>query len=211
MNHRQPQSQVRRVVPVRDIVLRDAVDRIFSDGFFSSPFRPAWGNGFNGAGGAGGSRTGIALDVYETPEEVVIIAAVPGLGPDDISVTVHESTVTLSGQLPNVAQSEDARQATWYIHELPYGHFQRSLKLPVEIDADGADASFDNGILHLHLPKASQARPRQITVRRSDAAPAPSLALPETERAQADLAPATAAAPNGHGDRAGIGEVIART
>jgi HSP20 family protein len=190
-------------VPVNGLNVRDAVDRIFNDNFFNSPFRSVWGNGFNG-GGSGGSRSGIALDVYETAREVVIIAAVPGLGPDDINVSVHENTVTLSGQLPNVAQSAEAKQATWYIHELPYGSFQRSLKLPVDIDPDGADATFENGILHLHLPKATQARPRQITVRRSEPrATAEPLALPEDE---APTEPVT----NGTGDHADIGEAVTR-
>jgi HSP20 family protein len=191
-------------LPVARVELRDAVDRLFGDSFFNSPFRSVWGSGFDG-GGPGANRTGIALDVYETEREVVIIAAVPGLGPDDISVSVHDNTVTLSGQLPNVVQSAEAKQATWYIHELPYGRFQRSLKLPVEIDPDAADATFDNGILHLHLPKATQARPRQIAVRRPDAqaearpAEAP-LALPEDDRAER----------NGTGDHAEVGEPVAR-
>ena len=200
MNNRYPTQRV--TVPVGGMSMRDAVDRIFNDSFFNSPFRSVWGGGFNG--GSGASRLGIAIDVYETAREVVIIAAVPGLGPDDINVQVHDNTVTLSGQLPNVAQSEDARQATWYIHELPYGRFQRSLKLPVEIDADAADATFENGILQLHLPKASQARPRQITVRRSEPATPESLALPEDETRDV---PAT----NGTGDHVDVGDVIVRS
>ncbi len=197
MNTRLPRQVV--TIPVGGITVRDAVDRIFSDPFFNSPFRSVWGGGFNG--GSSGGRLGIAIDVYETTREVVIIAAVPGLGPDDINVSVHDNTVTLSGQLPNVAQSEEAKQATWYIHELPYGSFQRSLKLPVEIDPDGADATFENGILHLHLPKASQSRPRQITVRRSDATTSEPLALPTEETSGS---PTT----NGTGHHADVGETI---
>ena len=189
-----------RSVPVAQLRSRDPFDRLFNDAFFTSPFRPSWGNGFNG--GAGGNRLGVAIDVYETDSEVVIIAAVPGLGPDDITVSVLENTVTLSGQLPNVAQSADARQATWYVHELPYGNFQRSLKLPVDIDPDGADATFENGIVSLHLPKARQSRPRQIAVRRNEQ-PAPEpLALTDEEHES----PKSSA--NGHGDHRSIGEPV---
>ncbi len=199
MSNRYPPQRV--TIPVTGITMRDAMDRIFNDSFFNSPFRSVWGGSFNG--GSGASPLGIAIDVYETAREVVIIAAVPGLGPDDISVQVHENTVTLSGQLPNVAQSEEAKQATWYIHELPYGHFQRSLKLPVEIDPDAADATFENGILQLHLPKATQSRPRQITVRRSEQ-PAPErLALPEEETSESSGV-------NGTGNPTDIGEPIRR-
>jgi HSP20 family protein len=200
MNNRQAGHFVS--VPVRGLIARDAVDRIFNDSFFNSPFRSVWGGGFNG--GSGGNRLGIAIDVYETAREVVIIAAVPGLGPDDINVSVHENTVTLSGQLPNVAQSEEAKQATWYIHELPYGNFQRSLKLPVEIDPDGADATFENGILHLHLPKATQSRPRQITVRRGERTAPEPLALPDEDNGSAPVT-------NGTGEKADIGDVITRS
>ncbi|HEV2527487.1 MAG TPA: Hsp20/alpha crystallin family protein [Thermomicrobiales bacterium] len=193
-------TQMQRA-PLARIDVRDAMDRLFNENFFNSPFRSVWGSGFDGGNGPS-SRSGIALDVYETEDEVVIIAAVPGLGPDDINVSVHDNTVTLSGQLPNVAQSAEAREATWYIHELPYGSFQRSLKLPVEIDPDAADATFDNGILHLHLPKATQVRPRQITVRRSEARiePETPLALPEEERAER----------NGSGKHSAIGEPVAQ-
>lgn len=193
-------------VPVESLRGRDPIDRIFNDNFFNSPFRSVWGNGFNGGGAS--NRLGVAIDVYETAHEVVIIAAVPGLGPDDINVSVHENTVTLSGQLPNVAQSEEAKQATWYIHELPYGSFQRSLKLPVEIDPDGADATFENGILHLHLPKARQSRPRQITVRRSEPQGDEPLALTEDEHTSSSNGAGKAS--NGAGKASDIGEPVAQ-
>ncbi len=65
----------------------------------------------------------------------------------------------------NVASSEEAKNATWFIHELPYGKFQRSITLPVDIDLAKADATFDFGILKLRLPKAASAQPKQIKVR----------------------------------------------
>jgi HSP20 family protein len=73
--------------------------------------------------------------------------------------------VTLSGRAPNVASSEEAKDATWYLHELQYGAFQRSITLPIEVDPARADATFELGILRLRLPKAETARPRQIKVR----------------------------------------------
>lgn len=194
-------SLVVRSVPSAQLRSRDPFDRLFNDAFFNSPFRPVWSYGFNG--GSGGNRLGIAIDAYETESEVVIVAAVPGLGPEDISISVLENTVTLSGQLPNVAQSADARQATWYVHELPYGSFQRSLKLPVDIDPDGADATFENGIVSLHLPKARQSRPRQITVRRNEQPSGEPLALADEEQPKSTA--------NGHGDHRSIGEPVTRS
>jgi len=141
------------------VSLREAMDRLVADSFVGSPFRSLWTSTGNGG------RMALPLDVYATADEVVLIASVPGLGPDDIQVTVNQGTVTLTGQLPNAAASEEAKGATWYLHELPHGTFQRSLTLPIEVDAGRADATFEHGILRLRLPKAEQARPRQIKVR----------------------------------------------
>jgi HSP20 family protein len=148
-------------VPVSDefVSLREAVDRLVSDSFVGSPFRSLWSSS-NGA-----SRLPVPLDVYATNEDVIVIAAIPGIRAEDIEITINQGTVVLSGKAPNVAQSEEGKAATWFIHELPYGSFNRSITLPIEVDANGADASFENGILRLRLPKAEQAKPRQIKVR----------------------------------------------
>lgn len=110
----------------------------------------------------------LALDVYGTKDEVVLIAAVPGLRPEDIEITINQNTVTLSGTVPNAAQSEEATGATWYLHELAHGAFQRSITLPMEVDSTRADATFEQGILRLRLPKAETAKPKRIEIRSSD-------------------------------------------
>ena len=133
------------------ITLREAMDRFFND----APSRSAWGSVGNG-------RTSLPLDVYSTSDEVVMIAAAPGLSPDDIEITINQNTVSLSGKVPNVAASEEGKAATWYLHELSHGSFQRTVTLPIEVDAGKADATFENGILRLRLPKAESARPKRI-------------------------------------------------
>lgn len=145
------------------VSLRDAMDRFFSDNMASSPFRGIW------SGAGPGGRMPLALDVYGTKDEVVLIAAVPGLGPDDIEITINQNTVTLSGVVPNAAQSEEAAGATWYLHELGHGAFQRSITLPMEIDASRADATFDQGILRVRVPKSEAAKPKRIEVRAANA------------------------------------------
>jgi HSP20 family protein len=142
------------------VSLRDAMDRFVADAFGAAPFRTLWS-----ATDGGAMRTTLPLDVYATANDIVIIAAVPGIRPEDFEVTINKNTVTLSGEMPNVAASEEAKEATWYLHELPHGAFSRSVTLPVEIDADAAEATFDHGILRLVLPKAEAARPRRIEVR----------------------------------------------
>ena len=140
--------------------VRETMDRLFNEAVWGSPFRTLWASTGNG----GTVRWPLPLDVYSTQNDVVIIAAVPGLGPDDIEVTFNQGVVTFSGQLPNVAGSEEGKTATWYLHELPYGTFQRSVTLPFDVNADAAEATFQHGILYLRLPKAEQARPKQIKV-----------------------------------------------
>ncbi len=139
--------------------VRDAVDRLFNETFSPSVFQTVWSsNSGNGA------RAQAPLDVYATNDEVVILAAIPGVSPDQIEITVEKNTVTLSGEIQNVAKSEEAQDASWYLHELPRGSFRRSLTLPIEVDSARAEATFENGMLRLSLPKAETAKPRQIRV-----------------------------------------------
>lgn len=114
--------------------------------------------------GYGAIALPIPRDVYATEDRVVMMAAVPGMTPDDLDLTVHQNTVTLSGSLPNAVDAEEAKGATWYVHELPSGSFRRSITLPFAVDVDKANASFDQGILHLTLPKAEAAKPKRISI-----------------------------------------------
>jgi HSP20 family protein len=139
------------------VSLRDAMDKLMSDAF-GGTLRPGF------ASGNGHTRMPLPLDIYSTNEEVVIIAAVPGIEPSAIDVTVDKETVILSGSTPDVAQSSDANEATWHLHELPRGTFSRSVTLPVQIDATKAEATFEHGILRLRLPKAEAAKPRKIAI-----------------------------------------------
>lgn len=139
--------------------VRDAVDRLFNETFSPGVLQTVWS-----ASGGNGARAQAPLDVYATNDEVVVLAAIPGVSPDQIEITVEKNTVTLRGEIQNVAKSEEARDASWYLHELPRGSFHRSLTLPIEVDSTKAEATFENGMLRLSLPKAEAARPRQIRV-----------------------------------------------
>jgi HSP20 family protein len=153
---------VNRVPSLLDefVSLRDAMDRAFTESSIA-PLRGLWPGGW----GNGTGRMPLPLDVYATKDEVVIIAAVPGIQAEQIEITINQNTVTLTGSTPNVASSEEAKDATWYLHELPHGAFQRSVTLPIEVDPAKADATCEHGILRLRLPKAETAKPRQIKVR----------------------------------------------
>ena len=138
------------------VSLRDAMDRLFNESFVPGQTRTLWS--------ASESRSPFPLDVYATETELTVLAAVPGMDPEHLDISIEKGQVTLRGEVPDVATSEEAKDATWYLHELPRGSFQRTLSVPFEIDANAAEATFDNGMLRLTLPKAEAARPKQIKI-----------------------------------------------
>lgn len=153
------------------------------DPFFSEVFAPARSRGSHNHDQSAVSA--LPLDVYVQEDDVVVVAAVPGVDPEAIGITVEKNTVTLSGKAASA--SPDAASTTWYLQELPRGSVSRTLTLPFEVDAARADATFDNGLLRLTLPKRESAKARQIPVKvtsRQEAAPAQVEAtIPDAETA----------------------------
>lgn len=139
--------------------MRRAMDRIASDAFSPSQFATIWPSSMSQR-----DQSALPVDAYATEDAVVILASAPGIAAEDFEISVEKNTVTISTTIPSVAKSDHARGATWYLHELPRGKFQRSLTLPMDVDSSKAQATFDNGILRLELPKSEAARPRQIQV-----------------------------------------------
>jgi HSP20 family protein len=141
------------------VVLRDAMNQLLEESFV-----PSRGSR-SSSGGNGTMVRPLPLDVYATQDEAVIIAAVPGMSPQELEVTIDQNVVTLSGTVPTAAESEQGKGATWYLHELWHGQFRRSVTLPFEVDAGKADASFENGIVRILLPKAERAKPHKISIK----------------------------------------------
>jgi HSP20 family protein len=98
----------------------------------------------------------LPVDVYTTDNEIVVTASVPGVNPDSIDITVEDEVLTIKGEIP--ARLEDAN---YLFVERFHGSFSRSLKLNVPVNVE---ATFENGILTLVLPKAEEARPKVIKV-----------------------------------------------
>lgn len=167
--------------PVSSIIgMRQAMDRLVNDAFSPAQFSTIWAAGSNDR-----SRSLAPIDAYVTDDEVVILSAIPGVTAGDIEISIEKNTVTLKGQVPSVVKSEHAQGANWYLHELPSGSFQRSLTLPVEVDASRAEATFESGVLRLSLPKAEAAKPRQIQVQAASSQPeAPAIAESSDEDQQ---------------------------
>src|SRR5215213_11049889 len=149
-------------LPNEFVGLRQAMDQLLDESFVGAPFRSLWSRGGTGNGAA---AFPLPLDVYATEQEVVVVAAIPGMRPEELQVTYNQGTLTLAGTIANVAEGEEAKGATWYAHELWSGQFRRSLRLPFEVDADQADASFGHGIVRIVLPKAEAAKPQTIAIK----------------------------------------------
>ncbi len=103
----------------------------------------------------------IPIDLLDNGTELVVRASLPGVKPEDVSISVLKDTVSIRA----VMSDDDDLQikgATYLRRERRVSTFVRSLKLPLPVDADRADARYKNGVLTLTLPKSASVRPRII-------------------------------------------------
>jgi HSP20 family protein len=142
---------VRRPSPLRDMLsMRTAMDRFFDDDF--RPF--TWLSG-------GLDGPALPLDVTTSADAVTIEAALPGIKPDDVEITVENGAVTISGK---TADERTAEEGSYVLQEIRRGSFSRTVTLPNGLEPDKARATFEHGILRLEIPKAEQLKPRQIKI-----------------------------------------------
>ncbi len=142
--------------PFREMLsLRDAMNRLFEESFL----RPDVFETQNTAALA-------PIDVYETKDNVVLKAAVPGLKAEDLDISITGDVLTIKGEYkseePAETQPEKARN---YIRqERRYGSFNRQLTLPAAVDSDKVTATFENGILTLEMPKREAVKPKSVKI-----------------------------------------------
>jgi len=102
-----------------------------------------------------------ALDVYEDKDNVYVRAELPGMKKEDIDVSLHNGSLSISGERKT---QEEFKDAEVYRSEQFAGRFQRTLSLPTAVAADKIKAQYKDGILSVTLPKAEEAKPKQIDV-----------------------------------------------
>jgi HSP20 family protein len=121
---------------------------------------------FSGAGAPGPSlgMTGVhpPVNLYETPDGWVLTAEIPGVQPEELEVSVTGSRVTLRGER-RIEHPKDGKTSL-HRRERAAGIFRRAIELPPGIDPDGVEATCRHGVLVLRIPKAAEAKPRQIKV-----------------------------------------------
>ncbi len=137
------------------LALSDVMDRLMRNAFVT-PAR--WRENDNGA-----NFDTPAMDVTETPEGYTIKAALPGWKSEDVDVTFENGVLTLKGEWKSENEQTDEK-TKWHAREIRTSSFQRSIQLPTEIEADKANAEFQNGVLTLSVPKAEVVKPKQIKI-----------------------------------------------
>ncbi len=100
-----------------------------------------------------------AVDIYDSKENILIKADIPGLSKEDIEVTVHGDTLVIKGEKKH---EKEVKEKDYIRTERFYGNFQRAIRLPAEVETNKVDATYKNGVLELVLPKNEKAKPKQI-------------------------------------------------
>ncbi len=103
-----------------------------------------------------------AADIAEHDDAFVVKAELPGLTKEDVKITVRDNVLTIQGEKK---QESESKESNYRSIERTYGSFQRSFTLPTSIKSDKIDASFKDGVLSITMPKAEDARPKQIEVK----------------------------------------------
>jgi HSP20 family protein len=133
------------------MTLRQAMDRLFEDSFVRAS--RLWGDSEGG---------GVLLDMYQTPNDVVVKASLPGVKPEEVDISITGDILTIRGEHK---EEKEVKDKDYLMKELRYGSFSRSIVIPVSVESGKAEAVFENGILTLTLPKAEEVKPKQIKIK----------------------------------------------
>jgi HSP20 family protein len=150
--------------PARELgTLQNEMNRLFNT-FFDAPTTST------GAGTGPNLRRWMpAMDLLETEHDFVLRADLPGLSENDVNIELEDNVLTLSGERK---AEHEARKDGYYRVERAWGSFARSLTLPEGVDANAVQASFDRGVLEIHIPKPEQRKPRKVSISVGGSTPA---------------------------------------
>lgn len=146
-------STLTRWEPMRELAtMRDAMERLWEEPLFEpvrlwtrplDEFRPA-------------------IDVIEEEGAYVVKASIPGIKPEEVEVSVTENMVTLKGE---AEEDKEVKEENYHLRERRFGSFMRTMTLPMAVNPDKAEATHENGVLTLRLPKSEEIKPKKIAVK----------------------------------------------
>ena len=128
--------------------LRREIDRLFEDTFGRGDGMTAWSP---------------AVDIRETEKELNLEIELPGINPNDVELTAENGVLTIRGEKRSERKEGDD-ESRYHIVERSYGTFMRSFQLPQGLDGSKIQASYTNGILSVHIPKAALPQPHRIQI-----------------------------------------------
>ena len=105
---------------------------------------------------------GLPLDVVENEEGYVVKASVPGINPDDVEITIEEDVLSIKGEF---TKDSEAEEETYLIRERRAGGFGRSIRFPVEVNVEAVEATYENGVLTLNVPKVEEVKPKRVAIK----------------------------------------------
>jgi HSP20 family protein len=132
--------------------LREAMDRLFEESVVRPRTWLASGEGV----------TALALDVFESEDDVTVRASIPGIQPEDIDISITGEALTIKGE---TSEDKEEKQGNYHLRERRFGAFQRTITLPTLINTNKATADFEHGVLTLTLPKVEEVKPKSIKIK----------------------------------------------
>jgi HSP20 family protein len=139
--------------PARELNrMHDELNRLFSNFFSADTLETSFARG----------AWEPVVDISETPESYLVTAELPGISKDDVNISYEDGVLTIRGEKK---QEKEEKRKNYHRVERSFGAFERSFRVPSRVLIDKVEAKFKDGVLHLMLPKAEEARPKEIPIK----------------------------------------------
>jgi len=149
--------------PTRELqTMRSLMDRFFDEPFFTAP--QLWSQR--------GENFPLPLDLIEEEGQYIVKASMPGVNPEDTEITLADNILTIKGESKHESENDGS---SYHVRERRFGNFMRQLTLPMSVDAEQVEATYENGVLTLRLPKTEAVKPKKISVKNTVEAKSPQL------------------------------------